>query len=81
MKVLQEMTILDGVDFKIIKKYKYFIPIIGVILFMYDVLFNYKNSVINKYYSELLGLFLIFYLWMVDMPIIVGFGLWMITHN
>ena len=51
-------------------KYKYFIPIYGFYVLIYDVYFNYENSELNKYYGENLGLILVLYL-IIIYPLII----------
>lgn len=48
-------------------KYKYFIPLIGMLLLTIDI-FNYENSILEKHYGEDLGLLLIFSMLMYQAP-------------
>lgn len=63
---------------KLFFKYKYFIPLIGFIIFFYDVS-HYEDSSLEKYYGELLGLGLIASFLTVQLPLIVGCGFLLIN--
>lgn len=55
-----------------INKYKYFIPVIGLLLLVKDIYFTYNNSILDKHYDyhNRLSLFLRIKHIAIDVPLI-----------
>lgn len=53
---------------QLVSKYKYFIPIIGMLLLIYDVYFSWDWSILDKYYGGKLEMILLMYCIIIQIP-------------
>lgn len=53
---------------QLVSKYRYFIPIIGMLLLIYDVYFSWDWSILDKYYGVKLEIILLMYCIIIQIP-------------